>query len=139
VTAARDAGVSLAFLTGNTMAWKTRWEPSIDGTNTPFRTLVCYHENPAFENPRDPMDPPIWTGAWSNGPSGRTTDIGAGMPANAVSGQLTAVGPPQDEPMQVPGRFSKLRIWRHTSIENLPPGGAATFPHMLGYEWDADF
>ena len=35
VEAARDAGVNLAFFTGNEMFWKTRWEPSADGTNTP--------------------------------------------------------------------------------------------------------
>ena len=47
VQAARDAGVHLAFFSGNTMFWKTRWENSIDGSNTPFRTLVCYKETHA--------------------------------------------------------------------------------------------
>jgi hypothetical protein len=42
VEAARDAGVNLAFFSGDTSFWKTRWEPSIDGSGTPFRTLVCY-------------------------------------------------------------------------------------------------
>ncbi len=37
---ARDAGVNLAFFTGNTGFWKTRWEPSADGTGTQDRTLV---------------------------------------------------------------------------------------------------
>ena len=32
VEAARDAGVNLAFFSGNEVFWKTRWEPSIDGT-----------------------------------------------------------------------------------------------------------
>ena len=31
---ARDAGVNLAFFSGNEMYWKTRWEPSIDGAGT---------------------------------------------------------------------------------------------------------
>ena len=31
VEAARDAGVNLAFFSGNEVFWKTRWEPSIDG------------------------------------------------------------------------------------------------------------
>ena len=44
VQAARDAGVNLAFFSGNTIFWKTRWENSIDGSNTPNRTLVCYKE-----------------------------------------------------------------------------------------------
>ena len=34
VEAARDAGVNLAFFSGNEVFWKTRWEPSIDGSNT---------------------------------------------------------------------------------------------------------
>ena len=32
VEAARDAGVNLAFFSGNEVFWKTRWEPSIDGS-----------------------------------------------------------------------------------------------------------
>ena len=39
--------MNLAFLSGNEIAWKTRWEPSMDGTNTPYRTLVCYKESVA--------------------------------------------------------------------------------------------
>ena len=34
VEAARDAGVHLAFFSGNEVFWKTRWEPSIDGSST---------------------------------------------------------------------------------------------------------
>ena len=34
VEAARDAGVNLAFFSGNEVFWKTRLEPSIDGSNT---------------------------------------------------------------------------------------------------------
>ena len=47
VEAARDAGVHLAFFSGNEIFWKTRWETSIDGTGTPYRTLVCYKETHA--------------------------------------------------------------------------------------------
>ena len=32
--AARDSGTSLAFLSGNEVYWRTRWEPSKDGSNT---------------------------------------------------------------------------------------------------------
>src|SRR5262249_11871160 len=63
VEAARGGGVSIAMFTGNEVFWKTRWEPSIDGTATPYRTLVTYketHENKVF----DPADPPTWTGTW---------------------------------------------------------------------------
>src|SRR5690606_20284130 len=44
VEAARAAGVHLAFFSGNAIFWKTRWEPSIDDSRTPHRTLVCYKE-----------------------------------------------------------------------------------------------
>ena len=44
VETARGAGVNLAFFSGNEMYWKTRYEPSIDGSNTAYRTLVSYKE-----------------------------------------------------------------------------------------------
>ena len=47
VEAARDAGVHLAFFSGNEVFWKTRWENSIDGSGTSHRTLVCYKETHA--------------------------------------------------------------------------------------------
>lgn len=68
VEAARDAGVNLAFFSGNEVFWKTRWENSIDGSNTPFRTLVCYKETYGGTGQAvykaDPADPPTWTGTW---------------------------------------------------------------------------
>src|SRR5215831_2959099 len=62
VTAARDAGVSLAFFTGNTMWWKTRWASSQFGSE-PYRTLITYKES-LDSTQSDPADPPTWTGAW---------------------------------------------------------------------------
>ena len=61
VEAARDAGVNLAFFSGNESYWKTRWEPSIDGTNTSYRTIVCYKETVANAK-TDPSS--TWTGTW---------------------------------------------------------------------------
>ena len=61
VEAARAAGVNLAFFSGNDIYWKTRWEPSIDGSQTANRTLVCYKET--WANAK--IDPnPAWTGTW---------------------------------------------------------------------------
>jgi len=40
IEAARSAGVHIVLFSGNDGSWKTRWENSIDGTNTPYRTLV---------------------------------------------------------------------------------------------------
>ena len=54
VEAARDAGVHLAFFSGNEIFWKTRWEPSIDASSTAYRTLVSYKETHANAK----IDPP---------------------------------------------------------------------------------
>ena len=64
VEAARDAGVNLGFFSGNEVFWKTRWEPSIDGTSTPYRTLVCYKET-HDDAKIDPSS--TWTGTWRDG------------------------------------------------------------------------
>ena len=40
IETARSAGVYLVLFSGNEGMWKTRWENSIDGTNTPYRTLA---------------------------------------------------------------------------------------------------
>jgi hypothetical protein len=42
VELARDAGVHLAFFSGDEVFWKTRFESSIDGSATKYRTLVTY-------------------------------------------------------------------------------------------------
>ena len=63
VESARDAGVNLAFFSGNEVFWKTRWTNSSDGSNTPYRTLVTYKET-HFDSPVDPQDPTTWTGTW---------------------------------------------------------------------------
>jgi hypothetical protein len=74
VEAALAGGVNLAFFSGNEVFWKTRWEPSIDGSNTPNRTLVTYKET-HFDTPTllptDPQDPPTWTGTWMDPRSAR--------------------------------------------------------------------
>src|SRR4029079_2580400 len=63
VEAARDAGVNLAFFSANEVFWKVRWENSVDGSGTTYRTLVCYKESK--DNARtDPLDisQNVWTG-----------------------------------------------------------------------------
>ena len=101
VEAARDAGVNLLFWSGNEVYWKTRYEPSIDGSNTDYRTLVSYKETWANGNPNagpenyaniDPSNE--WTGTWrdlrfvnSVDVNGVHTAVGA-KPENALTGQL---------------------------------------------------
>src|SRR5256885_3140628 len=136
VEAAGAAGVNLAFFSGNEMFWKTRWEPSIDGTNTPFRTMVCYKETTA-DAVIDPADPPIWTGTWRDPRFSPPAD--GDRPENALTGTLFGVSSPRNDPITVPEADGKMRFWRNTSIANLGPGQVATLPAgVLGYEWDVD-
>ncbi len=88
VEAARDAGVNLAFFSGNECFRKTRWEPSIDGSGTAYRTMVIYNES--YDNARiDPLDTAptwTWTGTWRDTRFSPPSD--GGRPENALSGTL---------------------------------------------------
>jgi Domain of unknown function (DUF4082)/Bacterial Ig-like domain/Bacterial Ig domain len=133
VTAARDAGVSLAFFSGNSIFWKTRWENSIDGTNTAYRTLVTYkstHEDAQT----DPTG--LWTGSWRDPRFSPPAD--GGLPENQLQGTLWMVNC-CSYPMQVPAADGKMRFWRNTPIGRQAAGATFTLPsETLGYEWDID-
>ncbi|PYR79672.1 MAG: hypothetical protein DMF87_10675, partial [Acidobacteria bacterium] len=133
VEAARAAGVHLAFFSGNEIFWKTRWEPSIDGTVTPYRTLVSYKETHANQK----IDPtPAWTGTWRDPRFSPPAD--GGRPENGLSGTIFTVNCCTDA-IRVPAEYAHLRFWRNTTVAALPPGGVATMPQgTLGYEWDED-
>ncbi len=133
VEAARNKGVHLAFFSSNEIFWKTRWEPSIDGSNTTYRTLVSYKETHANAN----IDPtPSWTGTWRD-PSFSPPGDG-GRPENALTGQIFTVNC-CSYPLKVPAAEGKLRFWRGTVIANQTAGQEATLPDgTLGYEWDED-
>src|SRR5258708_2894161 len=134
ITAARDAGVSLAFFTGNTMWWKTRWANSQYG-NEPYRTLITYKES-LDSVQSDPSDPPTWTGAWRDPRFSPPGD--GGQPENALTGQLWFVNCCSYAD-QVPSAYSKLALWRNTAVAKLQPGQTYTMPpETLGYEWDSD-
>ena len=135
VEAARDAGVNLIFMTGNEVFWKVRWEPGADGT--PDRTMVCYKETLANAK----IDPhPEWTGTWRD--KRFTPPSDGGRPENGLTGTLFRAINPNNDPdfsIRVPYEYSRLRIWRNTSVASLPVGGSATFPlGTLGYEWNTD-
>ncbi len=137
VEAARAAGVNLAFFSGNEMFWKTRWENSIDSSNTPYRTLVSYKETHANAK----IDPnPAWTGTWRDPRFSPPAD--GGRPENAVTGNFFMVNGTNFQSLRVPYAYSRLRLWRNTSIASMAPGGTTTITAgcscMLGYEWDED-
>jgi len=126
VEEARDAGVHLAFFSGNEIYWKTRWE---DG----YKTLVCYKEGTLGENvcggKCDPS-PTEWTGLWRAG-----SGYDANAPENGLTGQIswnlaTAT-------LEVPDTYKKIRFWRNTTVENLLTGATATLgENTIGFEHD---
>ena len=137
VEAARAAGLHLAFFSGNEVFWKTRWEASIDGSNTPYRTLVSYKETHA-NAVIDPADPPTWTGTWRDPRFSPPAD--GGRPENALTGTIFKVnsGTPTAA-IAVPAALGKMRFWRNTSVATLAAGATATLTAgTLGYEWDEE-
>ena len=130
VEAARNAGVNLNFWSGNEIYWKTEFLASIDGTDTPYRTLVSYKTSSTLiDNPSG-----IWTGTWR--------DPSIGMPENALTGTLYMVDWDHENPIHiiaVPSDYADLRFWRGTSIAALQDGESYQMngPY-LGYEWDVN-
>ena len=134
VEAARNAGVHLAFFSGNEVFWKTRWEPSIDGSQTPYRTLVCYKETHA--NARIDPTSSTWTGTWRDPRFSPPAD--GGRPENALTGTLFVVNGIRTDSISVPASYGPHRFWRNTSVATLTGNQVATFPAgTLGYEWDS--
>jgi hypothetical protein len=131
---ARDAGVNLAFFSANEIFWKTRWEPSIDGSSTPFRTLVSYKETLANAK-SDPS--PTWTGSWRDPTFSPPAD--GGRPENALTGTIYQVDGVRQDAITIPAADGQLRFWRNTGVDTLAPGTSATLgAGTLGYEWDED-
>ena len=134
IEAARNAGVHLAFFSGNEFYWKTRWESS-DGTED--RTLVCYKEgflgdgSLAERTCGSKCDPSAeWTGLWRTG-----EDYDAGTPENKLTGQISWTEYPAN--ILVPAFYKKIRLWRNTSVAALAPGQTASLGiNTLGFEWD---
>jgi hypothetical protein len=134
VEAARNAGVHLGFFSGNEVFWKTRLEPSIDGSGTGDRTLVSYKETHA--NARIDPQPNVWTGTWRDP---RPFNPEGGRPENALTGQLFMVNDGATTAIRVPAADGKMRFWRNTEVATLAPGATATLAaDTLGYEWDTD-
>ncbi|MFG1660131.1 DUF4082 domain-containing protein [Micromonospora chersina] len=133
VEAARDAGVNLAFFSGNESYWRTRWETSKDGSATAYRTLVCYKET--WNNAK--IDPAAeWTGTWRD-PRFSPPSNG-GRPENALTG-TAYMSNSTDLAVQVPAEQGKYRLWRDTGLASLAAGQTATLaPHTVGYESNED-
>ena len=131
VEAARDAGVNLAFWSGNEIYWKVRWETSIDGNGTPYRTMVTYKET--WGGTPDPSG--VGTGTWRDP---RYADPGQ-EPENSLSGTMFQVDSYRQDTITIPYEMSNLRFWRNTDVADLQPGQTHSLvQNLLGYEWDSD-
>lgn len=131
VTAARDAGVNLAFFSGNEIFWKTRYESSVAGPSTANRTLVSYKDT-KFNAATDPV---AWTGTWRDP---RFAPLGDFEPENSLTGQsfIVNVG---TSTITVPAQYKSLRLWRNTAVASLSTGQSLPLGQdTLGYEWDED-
>ncbi len=137
IEAARDAGVHLAFFSGNEVYWKTRWEQTVDDED---RVLVCYKEGNLASGAQGERScgfkcddtSPEWTGLWRTG-----ENYDAGKPENSLTGQISWTESPQDGSIKVPAFYKKHRFWRHTTIPNMQDGQTTTLASgTLGYEWD---
>jgi hypothetical protein len=129
VEAARDAGVNLAFWSGNEIYWQTRWASSIDGTGTPYKTLISYKERWSNDN----VDLDGTTSTW------RDPELGAGEPENALSGTIFTVDSYRLDTITIPYDLSNFRFWTNTAVDDIQPGQVYSLtPNLLGYEWDSD-
>ena len=134
VEAARDAGVNLAFFSGNEMYWRVRWEDATAGDSASYRTLTSYKETWANSK----LDPTAqWTGTWRDPRFAAPAD-GGGMPENALTG-TAYMSNHSDLPVTVSAEEGRLRLWRGTELAGLPDGGSAALaPHTVGYESNED-
>ena len=132
VEAALAAGVHLGFFGSNDVFWKVRWEPSIDGSEEPYRTFVTYKET---QNHRK-LDPVEWTGLFRDH---RSINPEGPWPENALTGTLFTVNAWRNDPLMVDAEFADLRFWRNTEAALLEPGERyVSIKGILGHEWDSD-
>ena len=107
VEAARDAGVNLAFFSGNEVFWKTRWEDRRTARWSPTRRRT---------RTRRSTRRGAWTGTWRDAaavqPGGRAARERAD--GHDLHGQRG-----HDARSQVPAADGRLRLWRNTTVAGL--------------------
>ena len=137
VEAARDAGVNLAFFSGNEVFWKTRWRVEHRRRHRHAnRTLVSYKDTHFDAADRIPS---TWTGTWRDPRFSAPRRRHA--PENALTGQLVHRQLGHRRDITVPVAYKHLRLWRNTAVASLGAGQSRTLGagnQTLGYEWDVD-
>ena len=130
---ARNNGVHLAFFSGNTSYWKTRWEDN-------YQTLVCYKEGTtgiyACGSKCDPV-PNVWTGAWRDGCLPAYGSADGCRNEGSFLGQMgwnESMGS-----IEIPYTHKNLRFWKNTTVPGIGVGQTAAMPlGTLGREWDQE-
>lgn len=129
VDAARDQGVSLAFLGADDAYWQIRFEP--DSAGIPDRTIICYKvETKAHDLSQDPLygqDNSRVTSQWR--------DPVLDRPENALIGIMySSLNQNQNFPWKVASNANSSLL----QDTNLQPGKIYSCG-LVGYEWDRIF
>ena len=127
MTQARDAGVHLAFFTGNTGYWKIRFEPD---PWTGGADLVMVSYKTAESGPEDPSGDP--TSLWRD-------PAGPNRPENELIGIMFNGGNASVFfPLRVTAELADDQVFRNTGLEDMLPGTYVDIGRQLvGWEWDA--
>ena len=134
VEAARDAGVNLAFMSGNEVFWKTRWEASRStaATRPIARSSATRRRTPTPRSTRARE----WTGTWRDPRFSPPAD--GGRPENALTGTMFTVNCCTTDH---DGRSSTSRTCASGAtrrVASLPRRSTDAPAGILGYEWDED-
>ena len=134
VESARDAGVNLAFFSGNEVYWRTRWEPSIDGTSTagPHARLLQGNLGQRQDRPPTPSRLPRGVTPVLAPPPGRWA-ARERPDRHAVHVQLHR---PRHHSLRARGQAAALA--QHHPGSLAAGQTTALAPHTIGYESDED-
>ena len=135
VEAARDAGVNLAFFSGNEVFWKTRWEPSIDGT-----VDAVPHARVVQGDPRRSEDRSRSRSGPGRGATRSVPPSDAGRPENALdrhaSSRSTAARTAINVPRERSSSCDSGATRGLSTLEGVDADARRT--DRSGYEWNED-
>ncbi|MGI8577814.1 MAG: N,N-dimethylformamidase beta subunit family domain-containing protein [Nocardioidaceae bacterium] len=117
VTAARDAGTNLAFLSSNTMYWRVRLQVASSG---PDRIVVGYKSDASVADPLRYVDPAQTTARWRDPPHPD--------PENSLTGTLY-----ECYPVDAPYRVVSPSWW---GFRGTGARLGSEFPHLVAQEAD---
>ncbi|MEU4558528.1 N,N-dimethylformamidase beta subunit family domain-containing protein [Actinoplanes sp. NPDC023936] len=127
--AARDAGVSLFFSSGNDVFWRT--VGTVPDSQGRPRVQECQKSTIQGRGSTRPE----WTGAWRD-PDG--AGKGGNAPENTLLGTIFVVNGPNFKSLVAPvaGGYTSQPFWRHTSVAELSSGSWSSPAEVLGFEWN---